>query len=44
MPGNLQKFSADKATQTTFVSKGATLEYPNIQVLLIEDNLAEARL
>ena len=44
MPGNLTKFSADKATQTTFGSKGAASEYPNIQVLLIEDNLAEARL
>ena len=44
MPGNLTKFSANKATQTTFASKGATSEYPNIQVLLIEDNLAEARL
>ena len=44
MPGNLTKFSANTATQTTFASQGATSEYPNIQVLLIEDNLAEARL
>lgn len=44
MPGNLPKFLAEKATPTLFVPKGATLEYPNIQVLLIEDNLAEARL
>jgi len=44
MPGNLPKFFAEKATPTLFVPKGATLEYPNIQVLLIEDNLAEARL
>lgn len=44
MPGNLPKFSADKDTLTLFVPEGATLEYPNIQVLLIEDNLAEARL
>lgn len=44
MPGNLPKFFAEQATPTLFVPKGATLEYPNIQVLLIEDNLAEARL
>ncbi|WP_373542076.1 response regulator [Chamaesiphon sp.] len=44
MPGNSPRISAEKATPTTFVPKGATLEYPNIQVLLIEDNLAEARL
>jgi two-component system, cell cycle sensor histidine kinase and response regulator CckA len=44
MPSNLTKFSADKATPIAFGSKGAASEYANIQVLLIEDNLAEARL
>ncbi len=44
MPGDLPKFSAEKALPTTFVPQLAILEYSNIQVLLIEDNLAEARL
>ncbi|WP_373546011.1 response regulator, partial [Chamaesiphon sp.] len=44
MLGNLPKFSAEKATPTIFAPKRATLEHPNIQVLLIEDNIAEARL
>jgi two-component system, cell cycle sensor histidine kinase and response regulator CckA len=52
MSDNLSKLSTAKATPTMFVPMAAppvpnpnvATEYPEIQVLLIEDNLAEARL